>query len=393
MTLMEETPLENPPKCKVALVSFPWQANAPYKFLSELLEILEPLCEKIVVIDGNTDRINIVSERVELRDLGVGVHYVAEKKPMLYSGLLWIFECILAQAKSSLQLIRTRREVDIVIFYLANPFYLIPVITSKLLGKRTIDVITRSTSKNLLTRICSLQDQLLFKLFDGISPEAAALIDELELAKYQSKLLPEGARFVDTLFYKIDNSIEERELVVGFVGRLDKVKGVAEFIEAIPLVSKARNNVKFLIGGSGKLSHFVDEKRRDLLKKYGVDLEVTGWIAEEELPIYLNALRLLVLPTSHGEGLPTIVLEAMACGAPVLATAKGGIVDVIRDEETGFIMEDNTPAVIAENITRAISYDDIDRIVANARNVIERKFTYIKAVERWRRILELAVGQ
>jgi glycosyltransferase involved in cell wall biosynthesis len=83
----------------------------------------------------------------------------------------------------------------------------------------------------------------------------------------------------------------------------------------------------------------------------------------------------------------------MACGAPVLATAKGGIVDVIRDEETGFIMEDHTPAVIAENITRAISHPDIDRIVANAHNVIERKFTYIKAVERWRRILELAVSK
>ncbi|MGZ4864907.1 MAG: glycosyltransferase family 4 protein [Halobacteriota archaeon] len=389
---MAEASLENDPKCRVAIVSFPWQAKAPYKFLSELLKILDPLCKKIVVIDGYTDRINVVSESVELRDLGVGVHYVAEKKPTFYSGLLWIFECILAQLKSSVELIKIRREVDIVVFYLANPFYLIPVITSKLLGKRTIDIITRSTSNNLLTRIYSLQDPLLFKLFDGISPETSALIEELNLAKYQSKLLPEGARFVDTSFYKTYKSIKERELVIGFIGRLVKTKGVAEFIEAIPLVSKSHNNVQFLIVGSGDLSHFVEKKRKDLLEKYGVGLEVTGWIAEEELPSYLNALRLLVLPTYHPEGLSTIVLEAMACGTPVLTKAKGGVVDVIRDEETGFIMEDHTPAVIAENITRAISHPDIDRIVANAHNVIERKFTYIKAVERWRRILELAVS-
>jgi glycosyltransferase involved in cell wall biosynthesis len=393
MTLMAEASLEHDQKYKVALVSFPWQSNAPYKFLSQLLKILNPLCKKIVVINGNTDRINVASKRVELRDLGVGVHYVAEKKPTFYSGLLWIFECILAQAKSSLELIKIRREVDIVIFYMANPFYLIPVVTSKLLRKRTIDVITKSTPEDLLDRILSVQDLFLFKLFDGISPETSALIDELKLTKYQNKVLPEAARFVDTSAYKIDNDIEERELVIGFVGRLDKAKGVTEFVEAIPLVVKSHDHVKFLIIGSGKLSHFVDEKRTGLLETFGVDLEVTGWIAEEELPIYLNTLRLLVLPTSHPEGLPTIVLEAMACGTPVLATAKGGIVDVIKDEETGFIMEDHTPAVIAENITRAISHPDIDRIVANAHNVIERKFTYIKAVERWRRILELAVSK
>ena len=253
MTLMAEASLENDQKCRVAIVSFPWQSEAPYKFLSELLKILDPLCKEIVVIDGNTDRINVVSEKVELRDIGVGLHYVAEKKPTLYSGLLWIVKCILAQAKSSLELMRIRGEVDIVVFYMANPFYLIPVITSKLLGKRTIDFITRSISskKLLLTRIFSLQDPLLLKLFDGLSPETSTLIEELKLAKYQSKLLPEGARFVDTSYFKIDKSIDERELVVGFIGRLAKEKGIVEFLDAIPLVSKSYNNVKFLIGGSG----------------------------------------------------------------------------------------------------------------------------------------------
>lgn len=361
--------------------------------MSELLKILDPLCKKIVVIDGYTDRINVVSESVELRDLGVGVHYVVEKKPTLYSGLLWIFECILAQVKSGVELIRIRSEVDIVVFYLANPFYLIPVITSKLLRKRTIDIVTRSVSeqKRLVTRIFSLQDPLLLKLFDGLSPETSALIGESTLAKYQSKLLPEGARFVDTSYFKIDKSIDERELVVGFIGRLAKGKGIVEFLDAIPLVSKSYNNVKFLIGGSGKLSHYVDEKSKALFEELGVDIEVTGWI-EKGLPDYFNRLRLFVLPT-YFDAFPTSVLEAMACGAPVLATAKGGIVDLIRDEETGFIMEDHTPPVIAENIIRAISHPDIDRIVTNAHSVIERKFTYIKAVERWRRILELAVSK
>jgi len=52
--LMAEASLENGPKMPSCIVSFPWQSEAPYKFLSELLKILDPLCKEIVVIDGNT---------------------------------------------------------------------------------------------------------------------------------------------------------------------------------------------------------------------------------------------------------------------------------------------------------------------------------------------------
>ena len=391
MILTGKASLDTDPKCKVALVSFPWQSNAPYKLLSDVLKILDPLCERIVVIDGNTDRISVASERVELHDIGVGVHYLYEKKPRLYSGLLWISKCILAQIRTCLELAKIRRDVDVVVFYQANPFYIMAVITSKLLRKGTIDIVTRSKRKDMLSRIMNLQDPILFKIFDGISPQTPALIDELRLTKYQNKLLPESARFIDTSYYRTINSIEEREQIVGFVGRLDKGKGVAEFIDAIPLVSKSHNNVKFLIGGSGKMSHFVEEQSRTIVDSYGIDIEITGWIAEG-LPDYLNKLKLFVLPT-QSDAFPTSVLEAMACGTPVLASAKGGIIDVIKDEETGFIMEDTTPEVIAENITRALSYRDLDRISANARDLIEEKFTYEKAVERWRQILAFSVGE
>ena len=112
------------------------------------------------------------------------------------------------------------------------------------------------------------------------------------------------------------------------------------------------------------------------------------WISHDELPNCLNQLRLLVLP-SYTEGLPNIMLEAMACGTPVLATPVGAIPDVIIDGKTGFIMENNSPECIAENVIRALnSSPDLEQIAEDGRRFVEENFTFERVVERWKGVLE-----
>ncbi|HQE50035.1 MAG TPA: glycosyltransferase family 4 protein, partial [Fervidobacterium sp.] len=82
-----------------------------------------------------------------------------------------------------------------------------------------------------------------------------------------------------------------------------------------------------------------------------------------------------------------IMLEAMACGTPVLATPVGAIPDVIIDGETGFIMENNSPECIAENVIRALNSPDLERIAGNGRRFVEENFTFEKVVENWKRVL------
>jgi glycosyltransferase involved in cell wall biosynthesis len=116
-------------------------------------------------------------------------------------------------------------------------------------------------------------------------------------------------------------------------------------------------------------------------------VDLPGWISHDDLPKYLNQLRLLVLP-SYTEGLPNIMLEAMACGTPVLATPVGAVPDVIRDGETGFIMEDNSPECIARNVLRALNDPNLEGVADRGRRFVEGEFTFEKAVERWKTVIE-----
>ena len=255
------------------------------------------------------------------------------------------------------------------------------------MNKKTIEIITRDRKKNGLNKILSLQNSILFSLLDGISPESIMLIKELGLNKYGNKILKEGARFIDTNRYRIIKKLDERKNKVGFIGRLAKEKGIIEFVKAIPIVTKQRKDIEFLIVGSGNLSLWINKECERLRIVNNTEITRINWIEEEFLPEYLNDLKLIVLPT-YSDALPTIILESMACGLPVLASPIGAVLSVIKDGETGYILEENNPECIAKNILKILD-TDCNKIVANGINLIEDKYTYDAAVGRYENMLKM----
>jgi glycosyltransferase involved in cell wall biosynthesis len=370
---------------RVAIVSYPWAAKAPYKLLSELLQILEPIAERIVVIDGNTERITVSSEKVELRDITISMHYLVDVKPKYFSAVLWILKWFLFQCRASLELARARAEVDVVIFYLAYPGYLLPLVVTKLLRKMSIEVITRGKATTTKARLWRLQDPILFTLLDGISPESRGLIKELDLEKYGQKILPEGARFIDDRCYKKNKRLSERANVVGFAGRMVREKGIVDFVRAIPLAAEGVSDLKFSIVGSGPLSGWVNEQSNQLITERGINITCTDW-TETSLADYYNELKLFVLPT-YCDALPTSILEAMACGTPVLTTSVGAIPDVITNEVTGFVLESTMPEHIAQRIMTILNSRELEKVADNAEDLIRQKFTRVSAIERYDKML------
>ncbi|MGZ7171686.1 MAG: glycosyltransferase family 4 protein, partial [Halobacteriota archaeon] len=165
---------------------------------------------------------------------------------------------------------------------------------------------------------------------------------------------------------------------------LHEEKGILNLVKAIPHVLDTCNDVKFVLVGDG---HLEKEIRRYVADHHlGSSVTLTGWVPHQELPDYLQASKLLVLP-SYTEGLPHAVLEAMACGTPVLATPVGAVPQVIKDRETGFIVHDNSPSSLAEGIVEALASPHLSRIAQNAKTLVQDEFRYENVLKTWQHVI------
>lgn len=373
-------------KKKIAIVSFPWVSNGPYKFISEILEILVNISEKIYVINGNIHKISFTNEKVELIDLKIKMHSLHDYRPLIFSIFFWILKCLFIQFITSFKLFKMRNDYNVIIFYMAYPYFFIPLLTSKLIGKKSIEIITRSKPNTFSSKLLSITDFLLFELLNGISPESKSIITELKLSKYKEKILPYGSRYININIFNKINDINDRDLI-GYIGRISHEKGIFELLKAIPMIlKKTDENLSFLIIGDGKEKLKI--KKLILANDLENHVKLIDWLPNETVPTYLNKLKLLILPTKHAEGLPTIILEAMACGTPVLTTNIGGVPDVIKNKITGFLMDTNNEIDITENVLTILKEHDLEKVSENSVEFIEKNFTFKMALKRWSSILK-----
>ena len=290
-----------------------------------------------------------------------------------------------------MNIIGPAKSMSIWIFFLDAHSFLLPVLAAKLLGKKVVFALAASiknsskAKKSILPKIFIYSELLTYQLSNRIIVYTPNLIKEWDLEKYRDKISVAHEHVLDFDNFKITNKLSERDNLVGYFGRLSEEKGVLNFVQAISLISNGRSNFKFIIGGDGHLQGKIEKYLSDNCLKGNSDL--LGWIPHHELPGCLNELKLLVMP-SFSEGLPNIMLEAMACGTPVLANSVGAIPCIIKDEETGFIMENNSPECIAANVIRALEHPDLEGIAKRARALVENEFTFDKTVKLWGKILE-----
>jgi len=233
--------------------------------------------------------------------------------------------------------------------------------------------------------VAKIFESINLSLFNAIILYSLSLINEWDLEKYEDKILIARRHFLDFKKFSVIKSFNQRNNCVGYIGRLSGEKGIFNLIEAIPEILGKFNDIEFLIIGDGDLK----EKINSYLYKHNLssNVRLLGWVPHDELPSFLNKLKLVILP-SYTEGLPNIMLEAMACGTPVLATSVGAIPDVITDDKTGFIMENNSPECIAENVIRALNSPDMEQIAEAGKRFVEKNFTFESVVERWKELLE-----
>jgi glycosyltransferase involved in cell wall biosynthesis len=136
--------------------------------------------------------------------------------------------------------------------------------------------------------------------------------------------------------------IHEEDRAIGLCARLTGQKGVPHLIAAMPEVLRRVPRARLLLAGGGDME---DELKRQVLD-LGLRRAVTFLGRRDDVPLLLQAFDVLALP-SLWEGLPMVVLEAMAAGCPVVASAVGGLPDVIQDRVSGRLVPAADPAALA----------------------------------------------
>jgi len=143
-----------------------------------------------------------------------------------------------------------------------------------------------------------------------------------------------------------------------FIGRLDETKGLKQILSAVKILRYNGAKLKLMIAGDGPLRNYLNtfimtNNLKDMIEYCGV---VDG---PTKTKLYLES-SVLLLPTSHAEGLPFCVLEAFCYSIPVIGTLSGGLNDILVPYKNCFVINKVDIAEIAKNIKEAIS--DLDRL-------------------------------
>jgi sugar transferase (PEP-CTERM/EpsH1 system associated) len=202
---------------------------------------------------------------------------------------------------------------------------------------RTMTEIGRGSRKRNLVR------KLLAPMLDAyitVSEELRSIALEIGIPGKKIHTICNGVdldRFsfkADKRTIRLENGLPQDAFIVGCVGRLDPIKNYESLIQILPGLIKDFPKISLLIVGDGPRYSALNE----LPQQLGIAHNVVFAGARDDVPLLLKAMDIFALP-SLSEGISNTVLEAMASGLPVVATRVGGNIELVRDKETGFLVE------------------------------------------------------
>jgi glycosyltransferase involved in cell wall biosynthesis len=284
----------------------------------------------------------------------IEIHYIPSFKPCVHileeinlSNLLISLSFSLMLA---FKLLVLRKKYDLAHFHGASLPLCICLPLLKLLGKR---VSAKVLASNLGTEVGSLKGKYLFMgnlmawiirhtdKFIAISQEIA---DGLKKDGIQPEKIKQITNFVDTeRFYPINDQERhilktalsiDRNVVINFTGRIVERKGVDILVNAFAESMELMPSSILIIVGAGP----DEDKIKNMASKLGINNKIRFFGHSREVIKYYHAADIYVLP-SYAEGMPNSLLEAMACGLPIIASKIGGVVDVIENGKDGILFE------------------------------------------------------
>ncbi len=212
----------------------------------------------------------------------------------------------------------------------------------------------------------------------GADPEKIEVVyNGVDLERF--KFFPEaGIKIREKL------GIPQDAVVAATVRRIVYKNGIDTLLESAKIAVENNAKLVYLVVGEGP--DFNDFRSK--VAQLGIERNVilTGFVSDEDLPLYYNAADFFILPSKSGEGLPLVGLESMACGLPLLATDVGGIGEIMM-QDYGELIPPNDPKAMA---VAALDFANKDpaKLKEKLRKVIIEKYSWDKNVEKLTSIYE-----
>lgn len=209
-------------------------------------------------------------------------------------------------------------------------------------------------------RLANLLDRMLSSVTNRVVVNAAAIRDYLISAEgldsAKIEVIHNGVPVSQALLepdvrtVRSELGLGELELLVAFIGRLVPQKNPGLFLEMAQSVLRSGLKCGFLVLGDGPLRPRLGEQARNL----GIEESVRFVGVRNDVPRILGAIDLLVL-TSDWEGLPNVVLEALAAGVPTVATNVGGVGELLTDGVTGYVVPPQDLSTLVNRVIGMLS--------------------------------------
>lgn len=195
---------------------------------------------------------------------------------------------------------------------------------------------------------------------------------------------------IDTGLYSPDEGVGPRPGRILYIGRIKKYKGLRYLLQALAILRRRGVEAGLAVVGAGD---YLPELER-LAGRMGLEREVefTGFVPEERKLLELRSAWVAALP-SEKEGWGLTVIEANACGTPVIASDSDGLRDSVRPGETGLLVPHGDPAALADALQTVLSDSGLRARLSAGGLAWARSFTWDRAAEDTIAALERAVSE
>jgi L-malate glycosyltransferase len=255
----------------------------------------------------------------------------------------------------------------------------------RLSDRRAHDWGTRLTHR-LASRVLVNSEAIRMRLLAGgrVAPEKIVVIRNGLSEAAERAAFDDESRAKRRAALLRELNLDEGAKLIGLVARLQPVKGHRYFIEAASRIAAAEPKAHFLLVGEGALRSEIEEHASRL--GLGGRMHLLG--ARSDAALIAAGFDVAVLASLH-EGFPNAVMEAMAAGAPVVATAAGGTPELVIDGATGFLVPPADADALALRILDALRNPELSALMAaNGRQRVLSQFGMRRMVESVERLYD-----